>query len=67
MVPFLLGIGLKKFSIDIVNASTVQRLINSITLDEARAIAQQMLGYGRISEVDAFLLDHNLVLSEVGA
>ncbi|MEN8254524.1 MAG: phosphoenolpyruvate--protein phosphotransferase [Verrucomicrobiota bacterium] len=61
MLPFLVGIGLKKFSIDIVNAPAVQRLINSITLEEARDIAGRMLGMGRISEIDAFLLEHNLI------
>jgi len=65
MLPFLLGIGLKKFSIDILSAPTVQRLINSVTLDDARDIAERMLSYGRISEIDAFLLDRNLVPSDI--
>jgi phosphotransferase system enzyme I (PtsP) len=55
MLPFLLGIGLKKFSIDIVNAPSVQRLVKSITLEEAEGMAESMLGFGRISEVEAFL------------
>jgi phosphotransferase system enzyme I (PtsP) len=55
MLPFLLGIGLKKFSIDIINAPSVQRQINSISLNEAGGIAQTMLGFGRISEVEAYL------------
>ena len=67
MLPFLLGIGLKMFSIDIVNAPTVQRLINSISMEEAHDIAERMLSFGRISEVDAFLIEHNLVPSEVEA
>jgi len=61
MLPFLLGIGLRKFSIDIVNAPTVQKLINSISLEEACEIAERMLEMGRISEIDAFLLERNLV------
>ncbi len=60
MLPFLLGIGLKNFSIDIVNAPTVQRLVNAITLEEAQETANAMLKFGRISEVDAFLVDRNL-------
>ena len=60
MLPFLLGVGLKKFSIDSVNAPTVQRLVNSMVLSEAQEIARTMLGLGRISEVEAFLLDRNL-------
>ena len=60
MLPFLLGIGLRKFSIDIVNAPTVQRLVNTISLGEAEGIANRMLDFGRISEVEAFLIDRNL-------
>ncbi len=60
MLPFLLGIGLRKFSIDIVNAPTVQRLVNSVDLKEAEEIAGIMLDFGRVSEVEAFLLDRNL-------
>lgn len=67
MLPFLLGVGLKKFSIDIVNAPTVQRLVNSIRLDDAREIANQMLDFGRISEVEAFLLERNLVPAGIEA
>ena len=57
MLPFLLGVGLKKFSIDIINAPKVQRLIQSYTLEEAEQIAQHMLGLGRITEVESFLDD----------
>ena len=57
MLPFLLGVGLKKFSIDIINAPKVQRLIQSYTVEEAQEIAKYMLGFGRISEVEAFLAD----------
>lgn len=55
MLPFLVGIGLKKFSIDSINAPAVQRLVQKITLVEAQEIAENMLGFGRISEVEAFL------------
>jgi len=55
MLPFLMGVGLKKFSIDMINAPTVQRLVQSYTLEEAEEIADSMLGFGRISEVEAFL------------
>ncbi len=60
LLPFLLGVGLRKFSIDIVNAPTVQRLVGSIRLQDAEAIANQMLDLGRISEIEAFLIDQNL-------
>lgn len=63
MLPFLVGVGLRKFSIDIVNAPSVQRLVSSISIKEAEEIADCMLGLGRISEVEAFLLDRNLAPS----
>ncbi|MDF7823234.1 phosphoenolpyruvate--protein phosphotransferase [Pontiellaceae bacterium B12227] len=66
MLPFLLGVGLKKFSIDSVNAPTVQRLVNSMDIAEAERIANCMLDFGRISEVEAFLADQNLA-SEIEA
>ncbi len=55
MLPFLMGIGLKKFSIDITNAPTVQRLVQTFSLAEAEEVAETMLGMGRISEIEAFL------------
>jgi len=55
MLPFLVGIGLRKFSIDIVNTPAVQQLLESLLLVEAQEVAQTMLGFGRISEVEAFL------------
>ncbi|QBG48737.1 phosphoenolpyruvate--protein phosphotransferase [Verrucomicrobia bacterium S94] len=60
MLPFLLGVGLRKFSIDSVHAPTVQRLVNAMDLAEAEKIANAMLNFGRISEVEAFLLEQNL-------
>ena len=55
MLPFLLGIGLRTFSIDIVNAPAVQRLVQRTTLAGAETMAGSMLGFGRISEVEDFL------------
>lgn len=55
MLPFLLGVGLRKFSIDMVNIPAVQRMINSTTLAAASEIAKSMLKLGRISEVESFL------------
>jgi phosphotransferase system enzyme I (PtsP) len=61
MLPFLLGIGLKKFSIDSVNAPTVQRLINNYTLADAQEIANTMLDFGRISQIEAYLKELKLL------
>ena len=58
MLPFLLGIGLRTFSIDILNAPAVQRLVQGTILAEAETIAGNMLAFGRISEVEAFLDAH---------
>jgi len=60
MLPFLIGIGLKNFSIDSINTLAVQRLVQRYALDEASEIAETMLKFGRISEVEAFLDAHNL-------
>jgi phosphotransferase system enzyme I (PtsP) len=60
MLPFLLGVGLRKFSIDIVNAPSVQRLAASFSIKEAEEIAEHMLGLGRISEIEAYLIERNL-------
>ncbi len=57
MLPFLLGIGLRKFSIDSVNAPAVQRLVSAADLADAQEAARTMLTFGRISEVEAFLQD----------
>jgi phosphotransferase system enzyme I (PtsP) len=61
MLPFLLGVGLKKFSIDIVNAPAVQRLVKSISMQEAVETSNTMLDFGRISEVETFLADKDLL------
>ncbi|MDH3981993.1 MAG: phosphoenolpyruvate--protein phosphotransferase [Kiritimatiellaceae bacterium] len=60
MLPFLLGVGLRKFSIDIINAPAIQRLVNTISVEEAKKTANTMLDFGRISEVEAFLVDQNM-------
>ena len=57
MIPFLLGIGLRTFSIDIRSAPSIERTIASIDLVEAEQLAIRLLTMGRISEIEAFLLD----------
>ncbi len=61
MLPFLLGVGLRKFSIDMINAPTVQRLVNSTSIAEAEETANTMLDFGRISEIEAYLIDRQAV------
>jgi phosphotransferase system enzyme I (PtsP) len=55
MIPFLLGIGLRSFSIDIVNAPAVQRVIEQVALGDAEQEASDLLAMGRISEIEDFL------------
>lgn len=55
MLLFLLGIGLRTFSIDIINAPAIQRIVRETSLAQAAERAKTMLGLGRISEVEAFL------------
>ncbi len=63
MLPFLLGVGLKNFSIDIVNAPTVQRLVNATSLKGAKAFADALLKFGRVSKVEAYLAASDLISS----
>ena len=55
MLPFLLGIGLRTFSLDPMAIPAVQRRIEQIDLDQARAQARKMLSFGRIEEVADYL------------
>ncbi len=63
MLPFLLGIGLKNFSIDIINAPTVQRLVNATSLKDAKVLAKDLLKFGRVSKVEAYLANSDLISS----
>ena len=55
MMPFLLGIGLRVFSMDSMTIPVVQRRIERIDLDLARYQARKMLSFGHIEEVAGFL------------
>lgn len=55
MLPFLLGIGLRTFSLDPTAIPAVQKLISRIDLSQAQKQAQQMLTFARQEEVTAFL------------
>ena len=54
LLRFLLGIGLRTFSIDILNAPVVQKTIQQTRISDAEAMARELLRFGRISEVEAF-------------
>ncbi len=55
MLPFLLGIGLRTFSLDPMAIPAVQRRIEQIDLDQARVQARKMLSCGRLDEVAEYL------------
>lgn len=51
MTPFLLGIGLRCFSVDPHAIPALQRCIQTVHLDEARRQAQELLSLGTLREV----------------
>ena len=55
MLPFLLGIGLRTFSMDSMEIPAVQRRIEQIDLARAREQAERMLAFGQTGEVDRYL------------
>ena len=55
MLPFLVGIGLRKVSVDPRMILTVQEELGKIDVDEAKILAETVLKMGRIDEVSDFL------------
>ena len=55
MMPFLVGIGLRQFSMDPTAIPAVQRRIEGIDSELARRQAERMLGMGRLDEVQSYL------------
>jgi phosphotransferase system enzyme I (PtsP) len=56
MLPFLLGIGITNLSLDAAHIPQVQKVVKGITYSKAKAQAQTMLGFGRISQVQEYLI-----------
>jgi len=54
-VPFLLGIGVRTLSVDPVYLLRTQQTVMGTSLDEAEALAQNLLAQSRVSEIDALL------------
>jgi phosphoenolpyruvate-protein kinase (PTS system EI component) len=57
MIPFLLGIGLRTLSIDIGSAPLIERAIAAIDIAAAEEMATCLLKMGKISDIEAFLID----------
>ena len=55
MIPFLLGIGLKKFSVDPRSIASVQSAVESGSLKDYQEEASEMLALSTIQEVEKFL------------
>jgi phosphoenolpyruvate-protein phosphotransferase (PTS system enzyme I) len=58
----LLGIGLRSFSMSPYHLPVVKRVIGTVSLDEARAVAQEAFALGSTTEVRALLRRHTLRL-----
>lgn len=55
MLPYLLGIGLRIFSLDPMQIPPVQRRIAEIDLDRARVFARKLLSLGRTGDIADFI------------
>lgn len=55
MIPFLLGIGFRTFSLDSTSIPRIQEIIEKTNIDEAEWQAREMLSFSRISEVEDYL------------
>lgn len=56
MLPFLLGIGLRRFSVDPRLLCQTQKAIQSIDLNQAKELAKKMLKCDQIKKVETFLV-----------
>jgi phosphotransferase system, enzyme I, PtsP len=54
-IPFLIGIGIRKISLDPQYMPTVQKFISNITIEEAEKNAMEILSKDRISEIAKLL------------
>ena len=61
MLPFLIGVGIRKLSVDPRSIYKLQRRVREIDSAEARVIATEMLAIGRLSEMEAYLRGRGLM------
>ena len=61
MLPFLIGVGIRKLSVDPRSIYKLQRRVREIDSGEARVMAGEMLAIGRLSEMEAYLRDRGLM------
>lgn len=55
MLPFLLGIGIRRFSVESRMIPTIHNVLNTLDTGACREFAERLLCLGRISEVEAAL------------
>jgi phosphotransferase system enzyme I (PtsI) len=55
LIPFLVGLGIREFSSAPRLAPTIKHVLQSISLDEARAIAERVLSFDSAKEIYGFL------------
>ena len=61
MLPFLLGVGIRKLSVDPRSIFRLQKKIQAIDSREAETIAGEMLAIGRLAEMEDYLRAHGLM------
>jgi len=55
MLKFLIGIGVRKISIDPQHIPRIQTFVSGLHTEEARRHARKLLRFGTLREVNAFL------------
>jgi len=55
MIPFLLGVGIRKISLSPRQMFEIQQAVEAVSMEKAVYAARQMLELSRISEVESFL------------
>jgi len=54
-LPVLLGLGFDELSMNAVSIPRVKKILRRCTMEEARQVADRILGYATAAEADAYL------------
>jgi phosphotransferase system enzyme I (PtsI) len=55
IVPALIGLGLRKFSMGAASVAVVKRAVAAVTLEQAEEMARKVLGFSTASEIESFI------------
>ncbi len=55
LLPFFVGIGIRKLSVNPAKVEFVKRRLSSFTLEEMRTISRELLGIRRLAEMEQYL------------